>query len=358
MAIVGGGLSGVYAAALLEARGIHDYVLLEARETFGGRILSVPSVAADPFDLGGTWYWPGWQPELDRLIRELGLETFEQHAAGDTLIDSSPHRAPSRVPGIASSPPSLRLAGGMGSLVDAIRGRLVSTRLLRDQRVRRIHQAGLEVTLDAEDSRGRTTSYRAAHVLLAVPPRLAATTIELTPALPDALRREWQHTGTWMARHAKYVAIYDEAFWREQGLSGEARSTLGPLAEIHDASTPRGDAALFGFFGVPSQTRAHVSEDVLRSHCRAQLARLFGSRAAAPKLELLKDWARDPYTATAADLHALTDHPVAPSPAATAGVWRDRVTGIASEWSPRFPGYIAGAVDAAIRGVTAFASRT
>ena len=37
IAIIGGGLSGLYAAALLEQHGIQDYVLLEARETFGGR---------------------------------------------------------------------------------------------------------------------------------------------------------------------------------------------------------------------------------------------------------------------------------------------------------------------------------
>ena len=37
--IVGGGLSGLCAAFLLEKRGIDD-VLLEARDTLGGRILA------------------------------------------------------------------------------------------------------------------------------------------------------------------------------------------------------------------------------------------------------------------------------------------------------------------------------
>lgn len=41
--IVGGGLSGLYAAFLLERQGIENYVLLEARPAFGGRILSVPN---------------------------------------------------------------------------------------------------------------------------------------------------------------------------------------------------------------------------------------------------------------------------------------------------------------------------
>ena len=42
IAIVGGGLSGLYAAWLLAERGIRDWVLFEARSTLGGRILSIP----------------------------------------------------------------------------------------------------------------------------------------------------------------------------------------------------------------------------------------------------------------------------------------------------------------------------
>ncbi len=367
IAIVGGGLSGLYGAALLEERGIDDYVLFEGRDAFGGRISSVPSFAgancgasdelprSNRFDLGGTWFWPEWQPELAGLVRDLGLETFAQHEAGDTLVDASPHRAPARVRGFGSSPASMRLAGGMSALVGALRSRVSTSRIHLGQRVRRIQINGDDVTLEAEDSRGYGTSCRATHVLLAVPPRLAVTTIEFSPALQETLSREWHDTATWMARHAKYVAVYDQPFWRERGLSGEARSALGPLTEIHDASAPGGDAALFGFFGVPPETRARFSEDELRRHCRVQLARLFGPKAAAPTWDLVKDWARDPYTATAADLHALSDHPAAPSPRASEGLWLDRITGIASEWSPRFPGYLAGAVDAASRGVAAVA---
>ena len=87
IAIVGGGLSGLYAAALLEERGIHDYVVLEARETFGGRIVSWPDASRNHddgtaersimgrFDLGATWYWPAMHPALQQLVQQLGLET-------------------------------------------------------------------------------------------------------------------------------------------------------------------------------------------------------------------------------------------------------------------------------------------
>ncbi|MGU2444169.1 FAD-dependent oxidoreductase [Burkholderia cenocepacia] len=162
---------------------------------------------------------------------------------------------------------------------------------------------------------------------------------------------QWRMTPTWMAPHAKYVAIYGSAFWREQGLSGEARSARGPLGEIHDASMPGGSAALFGFFSVPANVRKRVPDEMLRAHCRAQLARLFGARAAALRVDIVKDWALDPYTVTEVDLEQAGDHGAAPLATAGFGAWNGRLTGIASEWSRQFPGYVAGAVEAASAGV-------
>ncbi|HEX7985505.1 MAG TPA: FAD-dependent oxidoreductase, partial [Duganella sp.] len=161
-------------------------------------------------------------------------------------------------------------------------------------------------------------------------------------------------TATWMAPHAKYVAIYDEPFWRAQGLSGSAHSGGGPLGEIHDASMQGGSAALFGFLGVPARTRQRLTDDVLLTHCRAQLTRLFGPQADAPRAEFIKDWSKDALTATPADLDAGGDHGHAPAAAPASGPWQGRLSAIASEWSPRFPGYVAGAIDAAELGVRAW----
>ncbi|WP_431286918.1 flavin monoamine oxidase family protein [Roseateles chitinivorans] len=367
IAIIGGGLSGLYAAHLLEQQGIKDYVLLEARGTFGGRVESAPfggtqladtvsvpngvSRKADRFDLGPTWFWPAFQPELDRVIRDLGLTRFQQHEAGDMVIERSSMASPERMRGHLTSPPSMRLAGGMGALVDALRSALPPDRLHSGQRVRHLHVDGQHIGLETEDIDGRRTSYRVDHVLLAVPPRLAMAAIVFSPALPDALAQAWSATATWMAPHAKYVAVYDTPFWREQGLSGQGRSARGPLAEIHDASSPGGRAALFGFLGVPAHARTTIPDDQLLAHCRAQLTRMFGVNAGSPRAEFIKDWANDPYTATAADREGATLHEAAPLSSAGAGAWRGRIVGIASEWSPQFPGYLAGAIEAAGRGV-------
>jgi monoamine oxidase len=59
-----------------------------------------------------------------------------------------------------------------------------------------------------------------------------------------------------VASHAKFFALYDRSFWLEAGYSGTAESMVGPMAEIHDATTRSGHAALFGFLGVGAAERS------------------------------------------------------------------------------------------------------
>lgn len=353
--IIGGGLSGLYAATLLAQQGIHDPMVLEARGRFGGRILSAPS----GHDLGATWLWPDWQPRLSELVRDWGLATIEQADEGDMLFEHARQQPPSRLGGQLSAPAAQRLVGGMATLIDAARQRLNAEALRADHRVQCLRHQGDHIEVEAEDAQGRRCVFQARHVLLALPPRLAAEAIEFTPALPAELMRAWAATPTWMAPHAKYVAVFERPFWREQGLSGQARSQVGPMAEIHDASGATVGAtggALFGFLGVPARWRSEVSEATLLAHCRAQLVRLFGPEADCPRAEHLQDWARDPCTAVEADQVASPHHAASPPSMPAQGPWRGQLIGIASEWSPDFPGYLAGAIDAAQRGVQALAA--
>jgi monoamine oxidase len=360
IAIVGGGLAGLVAAWRLVKQGVRDVVLLEARATLGGRILSVNAAgsrvdmaesALDRFDLGPSCFWPALQPQLDRLVTELGVQRFGQFEEGDLLVERSTQTPPLRTQAYASEPPSMRLAGGTGALVAALHARLDPANVRTGQAVRRLRCEATRVELTVDDTAGKPTVWHVEQVLLALPPRLAATRLQFEPSLPDELARRWRTTPTWMAPHAKFVAVYDTPFWREQGLSGSARSGVGPMGEIHDVSMPGGHAALFGFLGVPSRVRRQVTDEVLRAHCRAQLARLFGKRAGTPVGDALKDWAADPLTATDDDQDAAGQHASAPSRSADEGAWQGRLVGIGSEWSLQFPGYLAGAVDAAERGL-------
>jgi monoamine oxidase len=67
--------------------------------------------------------------------------------------------------------------------------------------------------------------------------------------------------------------------------------------------------------------------------------------------ELSQDWAQEALTASHVDQHPSPHHLAAPATRPTDGPWQHHLCGIASEWSTQFPGYLAGAIDAAMCGV-------
>ncbi|MGC8001105.1 flavin monoamine oxidase family protein, partial [Salmonella enterica] len=71
--------------------------------------------------------------------------------------------------------------------------------------------------------------------------------------------------------------------------------------EVHDATTASGQAALFGFVGIPAVQRKAMGEDAIVKASLRQLITLFGPEAGAPRATLFKDWAVDALTATDED---------------------------------------------------------
>lgn len=348
--IVGGGLSGLHAARLLHTAGI-AFQLLEARNRFGGRILSVNGrgePSADGFDLGPSWFWPGMHPRMARVIEELGLAAFAQHCEGDAVFERS-RGVTQRFPSMRQDPPSMRLAGGTGALVSALVRALPADRLHLGARVTRIAMRDGELAVSFKAD-GAESQLAADHLILALPPRLAAATIDFAPALQSDTLLRWRRTATWMAPHAKFFALYDRAFWRDSGLSGTAQSGVGPLVEIHDASLASGSAALFGFVGLDRPQRMAVGEEALAAAAVAQLVRLFGPMAGQPRATLFKDWTADPFTATELDVQA-EGHPLPDTRPWMTGDWARHVSLAGSETSATDPGYLAGALDAAERAV-------
>jgi monoamine oxidase len=350
VAIVGGGLAGLCAARLVHSAGV-EFVLLEARDRLGGRILTVDDVgrpAEDGFDLGPSWYWPRMQPALAGLVAELGLHAFGQNSEGDVIFERMSRETPQRYRPVAQEQQSFRLVGGTAALVRALASELPRERVLLSAPVTAmaLGSDGVELTIRrADDAEGTLI---AEQVIAAVPPRVLEATVSFTPPQEAAAARRWRDTPTWMAPHAKFFAVYDRPFWREAGLSGTAQSMVGPMVEMHDATTASGEAALFGFLGVGAEQRAVLGEEALTRACLDQFARIFGGDARTPRATLFQDWAADPRTATAADRVA-SGHPE-PDPAPwVTGPWRERLVLAGSESSPSEPGYLAGAVQAAER---------
>jgi len=82
VAIVGAGLAGLTAAHRLTQAGVGSLVVLEAKETVGGRTMRVPLGIDDAsLDGGGELIGPG-QDAMYRLLGELGIGYFETHFDG------------------------------------------------------------------------------------------------------------------------------------------------------------------------------------------------------------------------------------------------------------------------------------
>ena len=349
--IIGAGLSGLYAARLLQQAGA-DYGVLEAAPRTGGRILSLGADGGrGPCDLGPSWFWPAYQPRMPALVRELGLRAFPQANTGALMWEESTTEC-IRYDGGAPADGSMRIHGGTTALIEALAGEVPAERVLVGHRVTALRQTPQGVAVDVSTEAGTEVTCAARMVICTLPPRLLAESVAFDPPLPDDVRSNWTAVPTWMAGNAKFVAIYEHAFWRDAGLSGEGRSRVGPLVEIHDASDEHGLAALTAFIGTPPQARPDAGH-ALQDAAIAQLVRLFGPAAQHPVACLIKDWATDPLVATTDDMQPLYAHPHYGRQAPPPGDWSGRLVLGGTESAPTYGGYMEGALEAAETAVAA-----
>lgn len=293
--VIGAGASGLAAATALHAAG-RDVLVIEARDRTGGRLLSAPTAHPEwALDLGATWFWDG-EERIRALAARSGITTFDQHLAGDTVLQETTGLR--RLTGNLIDAPSRRFAAGAQSIAVALAAELPTRCLRLDTPVAAVRQGsrgGLDVLTP-------TGTLHAGHVILAVPPALALERIDFDDALPADLARLARATPVWMGAVAKVVAHYPTAFWRENGLSGAAFSRTGPLQEIHDMSGPGGEpAALFGF------AHARTVRPGFEQAVTTQLARLFGPAAGSPAALHVQNWSTERWTAPSTVQH-LADH--------------------------------------------------
>jgi monoamine oxidase len=280
------------------------------------------------------------------------LAAFPQQSEGAVLVERFKLEPPQRYErGLNTEPRSMRLVGGMQSLADAVAARLPSGCVQCGARVTHIGFDGVgSVEIDALGSSG-PIKVIADSVILALPPRLVAGTIAFSPELPSDLRDALDAVPTWMAGHAKVLAVYDRPFWRAQGLSGTASSFVGPLMELHDASAPDGRPALFGFVGLSAASRKAITPERLKHLALAQLTRLFGPQAEQPVATFVADWAVDPCTATPGDSEPPSGHPDYGPPPEFSGPRDGRLLFAGTEVACEHGGYLEGALEAAIAAV-------
>ncbi|HYH62697.1 MAG TPA: FAD-dependent oxidoreductase [Solirubrobacterales bacterium] len=217
----------------------------------------------------------GTEPEDVSLLHVL----FYIHSAGgfDSLVDSAGGAQDSRFVG-GSQLVAIRMAAELGE------------RVVLEAPVRRIEDFGEGVRIGAAG-----TTVEARRVIVAVSPTLAAR-IEYDPALPPQRDQLTQR----MPQGAiiKCMAIYDEPFWRAEGLSGSGVSDGGSVNAIFDNTPPDGSpGVLLGFLdGRAARRWGSASEPERRAEIVRVFTRLFGPRAAKPTGYVERNWAAEPWS--------------------------------------------------------------
>ena len=169
------------------------------------RLVTEAVWAAEPEDMSALW------------------ALFYIHSGGgvDSLISTAGGAQQDRIVG-GSQRIALELAAALGARV------MTGSAGHRDRlgRRRRLVRAG-------------HTQVRARRAVLAIPPPLAAR-VRFDPSLPAERDQLTQRMP--MGWTIKVNVVYDEPFWRADGLSGQANSDVRPLGTVFDNSPPAGPA--------------------------------------------------------------------------------------------------------------------
>jgi monoamine oxidase len=241
-----------------------------------------------------SWLRRNLATSAGRMLLELGIEAvwaaqpedlsllhvlFYIHSAGglEMLFDTDGGAQQDRFVG-GSQLIALRMAEELGD------------RVVLGAPVRRIEHGADGVTVhgDGAVARGR-------RALLAIAPTLAGR-IGYDPPLSGYRDQLTQRMP--MGTVAKCMAVYDEPFWRNEGLSGQGTSDTGPVKFTTDNSPPDGrPGVMLGFLeGRHARELGRSPAEERRAAVVDSFTRLFGPRAAKPEAYIETLWAEEEFT--------------------------------------------------------------
>jgi monoamine oxidase len=229
-----------------------------------------------------------------------------------------------------------RVVGGSVRVAEGMAAEL-GERVRLGEPVRRIAHDDQRVRVETRGG----ASYDADHVVVTLPPTLAGR-LEYNPPLPSWRDQLTQRLPAGSV--VKCFAVYDEPFWRADGLNGQAISDRGPVKVTFDNSPPDGrPGVLLGFLeGDEARLAARLSAGERREAVVGSFARLFGPRAASPVEYVERDWMAEEFTRGCYGAHFTTGVWTSYGEA-----WREpvgRIHWAGAECSPQWNGYMEGAV--------------
>jgi monoamine oxidase len=226
---------------------------------------------------------------LDAAIAGLYTSAASEVSMLFALYQMASGGGPSFVLGIKDASQDSRIVGGMGAVHRPMVAALGDSIQL-NQPVRRIIQDDEGVTVE-----GETTTLRARRVIVAVPIAIASQ-ILYEPMLP--VDRSFLHQRMPSGAVVKINIVYDEPFWRKDGLTGQSFAP-GTLANLTiDASTdqPRPGVMCVITEGPDGRRYSKMDPDERRKEVLANLVERFGEKAATPLAYLDQDWTVERYS--------------------------------------------------------------
>ncbi len=182
-----------------------------------------------------------------------------------------------------------RFVGGSALIAERLAARLGSIVRL-EAPVTRIEVAGDKVT--ATTPAGQ---FGGRQVIVTVPPLLAGR-IEYEPALPYWREQLTQRTP--MGSVIKCQVIYDDPFWRNEGLCGQATGDGAGSRVVFDNSPPDGSPGILLAFleGDEARRLGREPAGVRRRAVIDSLVRYFGPRAGQARDYLERDWQQEKWS--------------------------------------------------------------
>ncbi len=182
-----------------------------------------------------------------------------------------------------------RFAGG---------SQLVAVRMA-EQLGARVHLASAVTHIEQDRAgvhvHGADFTVRAERVIVALPPALAGR-IRYTPALPGLRDQLMQRMP--LGTVIKVQCVYPKAFWREQGLAGQATSDVGPVKLAYDNSPP--DLHVGVLMGFMEGSDGRVYGEKTRPERRAAtiecFVRYFGESARKPIEYIEQNWSAEEWS--------------------------------------------------------------
>ncbi|MEV6393020.1 flavin monoamine oxidase family protein [Nocardia xishanensis] len=206
---------------------------------------------------------------------------------------------PGFVLGVKDGAQDARPVGGMGAISGAMAARM-SDAIHLSQPVRRIDQDDDGVTVRSDEM-----TVRARRVIVAVPLAIASQ-IRYEPMLP--VDRSFLHQRMPSGSILKIAAVYDEPFWRGDGLTGQSAAPGSPATITIDACT---DTARPGILcviteGPIARRIGRLDPAERRRAVLGSLAERFGDRASFPVDYVEQDWSVERYSGGGMLSHAPT----------------------------------------------------